>query len=790
MKHGVSFLLLDAFRADYLGRTVFLKKLSERSGLGSLQEPFGFIPRPAYFSGLEVDAFGYSNMLCFDPKNSPFGVARFIPRVEYLNENDTREWIIKAAQNELTAFEKAYASSLSIPLEYLPYFDFSEQQAPWSQDCSYKSIFHILNTRGQAWYQHSWPYTNEQQHSDKDIIRKAVQNIKQDHVFSFIHLSELDAIGHQYGPGSKELQKKLEETDKLCESFFEHLQSTYDSFSLIIFGDHGMLPVLDTYNIEKEIAQLNLRFGQDFAYFIDSTLVRFWFFHKEAKQIVTKYLSHVTCGHFLSEEELGRHHLKKANLKNGHAYFLARPGILFYPNFFQAKGAPPKGMHGYSPEVEDNQGLLLLHQSHKGQALELGVVKAKQLFSLALHECNIPVQEHTNVPLPPLHQARENSPWTKTKNKKVTQEIQHQIETIAHRIQAISPDYEAITMAGSFGRGEGAVNIEKNKIKAINDYDLLVYGNALPHQKLQSLGPILAEEFDVDFVDIGILPSDPSGKPCSQFFYDYKYGSKVLAGNPSIIQKLPNYAPSEIPKEDAILLVFNRICGLLGHPIDCLWSDGALNNYMINQVVKILISIGDAYLISWEDYACSYETRYHRFQELAHAEGLISEEINLIVNAYKHKISPNNADQFKGPLIIKKLQKLSQKALNKVLTTLKEEPPQTIERTIHACTNHMPTQNMRPWADCKYNLEKKSLLNKQSRLGQNTDPRSSIYAANILVFYAYELTSPNKETLQQATKELSNIGIAIKELDAIQSNVKTWDKIREIASLSWNALTH
>ena len=38
--------------ADYLARTEFLRDLSRRGGVGAMEEPFGFLPRAAYFGGL------------------------------------------------------------------------------------------------------------------------------------------------------------------------------------------------------------------------------------------------------------------------------------------------------------------------------------------------------------------------------------------------------------------------------------------------------------------------------------------------------------------------------------------------------------------------------------------------------------------------------------------------------------------------------------------------------------------------------------------------------------------
>src|SRR5688572_229630 len=72
-------VLLDAFRPDYLWRTHFLRDLAHRSGIGEMEEPFGFLPRAAYFGGRAPDDTGYSNIFVREPWRSPFPA---IPGIE------------------------------------------------------------------------------------------------------------------------------------------------------------------------------------------------------------------------------------------------------------------------------------------------------------------------------------------------------------------------------------------------------------------------------------------------------------------------------------------------------------------------------------------------------------------------------------------------------------------------------------------------------------------------------------------------------------------------------------
>ena len=80
LTHLTLLLLVDALRQDYVKRAPYLKHLASLSATGVLQECFGFVPRAAYFGGLDAEQYGFTNMYCFDPVESPFTMAKALPR--------------------------------------------------------------------------------------------------------------------------------------------------------------------------------------------------------------------------------------------------------------------------------------------------------------------------------------------------------------------------------------------------------------------------------------------------------------------------------------------------------------------------------------------------------------------------------------------------------------------------------------------------------------------------------------------------------------------------------------
>src|ERR1017187_3403833 len=241
-------LLLDAFRPDYLRHTPFIRSLARQSAAGALRECFGFLPRSAYFGGLDAEQFGFTNMYCFDPENSIFSSARAVagpnPSSPSELQEPLRRFVEEKARARVPAFAKYYASAAQIPLAYLPYFDLVEKRAPWDKRVGFESLFALLDQHGIAWHQSSWPETNRlADHSDEGITRHVLQSLRPEHRFAYVHLQELDSTGHVHGPNSSELLNQLIKTDGLCRQLIESAREKYASVNVILFGDHGMVNV-------------------------------------------------------------------------------------------------------------------------------------------------------------------------------------------------------------------------------------------------------------------------------------------------------------------------------------------------------------------------------------------------------------------------------------------------------------------------------------------------------------------------------------------------------------------
>jgi predicted AlkP superfamily pyrophosphatase or phosphodiesterase len=649
-------ILLDAFRHDYLRHTRYLRSLAHTSLIGRLREPFGFCPRAAYFGGIEPSQSGFTNMFWLDPENSPFSLAKFLdlPAVRSVPSlrDSARTFVEAQARTRCAPFAASYISSMAIPFPYLHLFDVAEKAAPWDRSVGYHSVFHGLSEKGMPWFECSWPGYNQLKNAtDASILEYSLRHLNGDHVLAFIHFNSLDGIGHTFAPGSGKCVQAIENLDSMVQRLVHHCSQCYDSMDLMIFGDHGMVTVAKNVDISQSLAETGLTPGRDFYYFIDSTMVRFWFVTRAARRIIAERLATIQDGYIVDDrmqQELGIAH---CNPRNGELFFLAHPGIQFFPNFFQASGIPPTGMHGYHPDCPDNQALFLIHTHQQTLPGQIGIVSATQIF----HTCcdllgidNISFDRNASA----IHerQRRPDSPqFSIDSDPKITSVVQNHLSLIVDQIRETAPDAKAIILTGGFGRGEGSVISTGDSYRPLNDYDFFVACDEGLRANLKSLGSSLAVRIGIDYVDIGPVHPDWIDKlSLTLFTYDLKYGSKTIWGDESLLESIPLFAPSEIPLEEGYQLLQNRIAGLLlglnPHMLASPHWTESESAFLIHQIAKAAMAIGDFRLLALGDYSTSYQQRLDRILSLHRALEMSDSEIKLLERAYTFKLVPNYAE--------------------------------------------------------------------------------------------------------------------------------------------------
>jgi hypothetical protein len=165
---------------------------------------------------------------------------------------------------------------------------------------------------------------------------------------------------------------------------------------------------------------------------------------------------------------------------------------------------------------------------------------------------------------------------------------------------------------------------------------LLVTG--IEGAEVAGLGDELAREFRMDFVDVSggrSLARGPAPRLCD---FDLRYGSRVLWGDPAIVERLGTFAPADLDVVEAAFLIGNRTGGMLLGVTGEQAMPGDERRYLARQTAKCLIAVADAWLIVIGDYSVSYAVRQQRFADLARSAGFRVETVDAVSRAYSAKL--------------------------------------------------------------------------------------------------------------------------------------------------------
>jgi len=197
---------------------------------------------------------------------------------------------------------------------------------------------------------------------DSGVLGKVKKEVKANHKFPFwyIKLNNLDHLGHKFGPVPSMFRDGLAETDFYVEQVVTLLQKENPKLNVLVLTDHGMSKVNRSVDILQDLRQLKSRMYQDYVLFVDSTMVRFWFFDDRAKQEVCDFLSQTNFGHILNSKE--KEFLKiPSDPRYGTLIYALDEGYVFHPCFFHSRSLM-KGMHGYAyPRTSEAVPMLIMN---------------------------------------------------------------------------------------------------------------------------------------------------------------------------------------------------------------------------------------------------------------------------------------------------------------------------------------------------------------------------------------------------------------------------------------------
>ncbi len=351
---------LDSFRLDYLKETRFLQRLAEKHKYGRLETVLGFDGIGAtVLTGKHPQEHGAFTRFMFDPKDFPF---KFLRRFSLFKGFFLEDWVRKLGEFWflLGQFLKGgfMTRIYKIPLSRISDFQVSARKAFTEPNAfgKVRSLPDVLREKGIKFLFFDWPMIAGDKgrridfckNQDEDKLRSLLR-YKDEAQFFWIRLWDLDTAAHKFGIDSRQVIKVLGNLDRLCEKLIGELGGE-DEVEFLFWSDHGMVEVKKTVDIEALFKDMKVKM------FLDSTMARFWGVGGKEKKILKK-LSKLP-GKVLDKKDKRKFRIGFGHQKYGEIMFLADPGVLISPNYFEGK-RKYKAMHGYDPTYPNQEGIYI-----------------------------------------------------------------------------------------------------------------------------------------------------------------------------------------------------------------------------------------------------------------------------------------------------------------------------------------------------------------------------------------------------------------------------------------------
>lgn len=361
-------IALDSIRPGDItpDTTSYLYDLSENGVFSQIQQDLTFVGvDPTFFTGAYSESHDKFALFWYEPLRS---LNSQIPLLKTLSGISSK---ISDYYINLWRYSKGKnytAKTYHLPREYLGNLNFSSDY----KHCQPKSlpitsIFDLLYRVKMKYGFVDWPIVshdgknklNFSGYNDTKVFDKALAIINKKYTFYFINFWGLDSLTHEVGLNSTKRNDKLIELDSYVKVLAENFKENHPNPYIAIISGHGMLEIKKTINVKEIIANLGLKEFEDYLIFLDSTMARFWFRNEKASYKIKNELRNLSNGRILEKKDLIANHLNFPHNKYGDLIFLADPGTMILPNYFQGN-KKIHAMHGYEPGHPDLKALSII----------------------------------------------------------------------------------------------------------------------------------------------------------------------------------------------------------------------------------------------------------------------------------------------------------------------------------------------------------------------------------------------------------------------------------------------
>ncbi|MGI6300401.1 MAG: hypothetical protein ACOX52_04990 [Verrucomicrobiota bacterium] len=187
-------------------------------------------------------------------------------------------------------------------------------------------------------------------------------------------------------------------------------------------------------------------------------------------------------------------------------------------------------------------------------------------------------------------------------------------------------DLRAIVLMGGYGRGEGSPWVRDGEESAFNDYDCVVVARpglaSGRRSRLRSVLQALERDLTAELgITVDLYLHTPESLHRAEFSLmnlEMRYGHRVIWGEPTVLEEMPEYELARLPLVEGTRLLLNR--GKLLLDLVRLLHDGApealaapeVGEKAVKFLMKARLAMGDALLMALGRYDISYVEKRQR----------------------------------------------------------------------------------------------------------------------------------------------------------------------------------
>jgi len=353
-------ILVDAFRYDYLSEkcTPFIYSICKQGFYAPLRPILGFSDaiRATIFTGTYPDVHNYWIMYRYSPETSPFRMFKALKFIDYIPIGLLKRGIKFVLSATLCKFlgeiyDYHELTVRNIPFNIIHFFDFTSKKS-----ILFPRVLNGLPTLFDVLRDHDVKFTYLDSTKLRGRLLHDLRMLNPDVQVIIAYLHYLDYAAHRHGLNSPHFWVQIKNIDETIKSIVNSAKQRFgNKLNVIIFSDHGMAQTTEFLNFERFMH--HKKFGEEFLFFLDSTMVRLWYINPNVKEEVRRVFHRLGYGTFLSEKEKKELRINFNHRYYGDDIYLIKPGFSIFSNFISL--LKPKAMHAYHPKYDHQLGIAI-----------------------------------------------------------------------------------------------------------------------------------------------------------------------------------------------------------------------------------------------------------------------------------------------------------------------------------------------------------------------------------------------------------------------------------------------